>query len=351
MNHEKTLDERSAKVLRNIIERFIRDPEPVGAKSIAALTEFNLSPATIRNVMAELENQGYLFQPHTSAGRAPTDEGYRYYAHELAMPARLSAGHKREIEDATADAGWTQAADLLAGVTKTLARLSEQAGMMGFVSLGEAPVRRIQFVPVNREVAVAVVVKVNGTVSRHVIRGREPLPAAELERMSNYFNERFSSLTLTQIRRLLSRELREDEERINRAAAWALSVARSLEEQERQRGGEAIHLDGAANLLSGEEDTGLEGARALIGALEEKRRMLDLIEEVIKGQGVRLAIGSELEMKEFSACAMVAHPFSGAGGVSGAVGIIGRKRMDYALAISLVTYTAGMVRARLAGTV
>ena len=351
MNQMKTLDERSSRVLRSIIERFIRDPEPVGAKSIAMLAEFNLSPATIRNVMAELEDKGYLYQPHTSAGRAPTDDGYRYYAHELAAPARLSIGHRREIEDATADAGWTEAADLLSGVTKTLARLSEQAGMMGFVSLGEAPVRRIQFVPVNDGVAVAVVVKVNGAVSRHVIRGRGSLPRAELERMTNYFNERFSSLTLTQIRRLLSRELVEDEKRANRAAAWALFVARSLEEQERERGGAAIQLEGAANLLSGGADAGLEGARALIGALEEKRRLLDLVEEVIKGQGVRLAIGSELPLEECASCAMVAHPFSGAGGVTGAVGIIGRKRMDYALAISLVTYTAGMVRSRLAGTV
>ncbi len=344
------LDDRAEKVLKAVVESHIASSEPVSAGAISKLNDFNLCPASIRNVMAELEESGFLSQPHTSAGRVPSDLGYHYYAQSLIDPPALPPDQALDIHLATHSSEWLELADLMESVSKTLSNLSKQASLVGLTSPGAAPIKKIQFVHISGRLVLAVMVMPSGEIRRYVIATQEDVTQDSLDRMTNYFNDRFTYLSLAQIRRLLLKELQLEQNRLNRMITWAFAVTEALERQADLDDSERIYLEGANNLIRLTEDNAdLAKIRALFETLNEKGKLLSLLEECIQSEGINLTIGAESEIDGFDDYTVVTHAFSGFDGMTGAVGIIGQKRMDYGHSMALVACAALSVSRRLTG--
>jgi heat-inducible transcriptional repressor len=344
-----SLDERSAKVLKAVVESYMKSAEPVGARAITNQYGFNLCPATIRNVMAELEDDGFLYQPRTAAGRAPSDKGYRYYAVEMVTPQALPPEEMRDIREAAHGNQWREAAELLGSLSRTLAQLSRQASLIGVTSWGAAPVRQIRFVSLNSTLVMAVVVAQGGEIQNQLLTMTEPYTQDDLDRLSNYFNARFSGLTLERIREKIKAEIAKESDRVDVLLGRALLMARLMEDKSSVGDSSALFVDGASNLLGGAPGLDIAVVKTLLKTFEERGRLILLLNECLKGEGLNLAIGSELDMEGFGGFSLVTHVFRSGEGAVGCVGILGPKNMDYGRVISLVTYAAGQVSVRLNG--
>ena len=346
-----TLDHRAEQVLKSVVELYMANTEPVGARTLSKQPGFNLSPASLRNVMADLEEAGYLSQPHTSAGRVPSDKGYRRYVQSLIGPERLSENEKEDIRRAACGTEWGELVDLLMSVSKTLSDLSKQAGLVGLASWGGAPIKKIQFVHIEDHKILAVIVSAGGEIQNLLISSAEPVTQDSLDKMSNYFNDRFSGMSLKDIRLELLEEMKKEKDHIDMMLSMALSMAESIEERVSSvEKSNMIYLDGASNLIS---QTGnlvdISKIKALFKTFDEKSRLVSLLNDCFKSEGLNLIIGSESEMEELDVFSFVTHTFSGPGGSMGAVGIIGPKPMNYGRAMALVGYAAEQVSLRLAG--
>ncbi len=350
MSSKQKLNSRTEAVLKAVIEKYVKSSEPVGASTLSALKEFNLGPASIRNVMADLESAGFLEQPHTSAGRAPTDKGYQYYVSSLMEPDELPMREAVDILRVMDGAEWSEFTDMLESISKALSSLSSQAGIARLATMGNSPVRKIQFVYINQNTTLAVIVMVNGQLQRYVLRQENKITRNQLERMTNYFNDRFSWLTLAQTRRMLLKELQSEENRVNRELSLAFYLAQFLEDQANQESKNKIYIDGASNLVDEKNmASSYSTFKSMLKTFEEKSKLVALLDECISSEGVNLLIGAETQIDGFDDCTVVAHSFNGRDGMAGALGIVGNKRMNYSHSIALVEYTAKAVSRKLVG--
>jgi len=338
------LDTRSARVLKSVVEFYIERMEPVGSGALARMSGFNLCAASIRNVMADLEKAGFLTQPHTSAGRVPTDKGYRYYANTLIGPERLPRKEMDNIKLATGNSEWRELAEYLASVSRTLSSLSMQASLVGLASWGVARIRKIRLVNLESRLVMAVIVFEGGGIRNHLIRTEEAFDQDSLGKMSNYFNHHLSGMSMESIRMKLLEEMAEEKNRMDTMLSRALRIAEAIEEQAAPCGGESIYLDGASNLIDYREARpDLSRIKALFKAFDEKGKLVGILNECLKEGKMKLIIGSESQMDELADFSVVAHPFSGSDGSLGAVGILGPKSMNYAHTIALVRYAASQM--------
>ncbi|MBI4667069.1 MAG: heat-inducible transcription repressor HrcA [Nitrospinae bacterium] len=345
------LDGRAAMVLKAVVESFALSGEPVGSRAISKNYGFNLCPASIRNVMADLEEGGFIFSPHTSAGREPSDKGYRYYVDALVAPTHLPENEMENIRDAAHGAQWREVAELLASVSRTLASLSRQASLIGIVSWGGSPIKKIKFVGIDDTRIMAVSVFQGGDARTQLIRACQPYTQDELDKLSNFFNDNFAGMTLDGIKRKLAEELTGDRKRVDSLMRQAAAMA-ALMEGEGDASTEAfIHVDGASNLLEGggKYSMDITGMRAVFRAFDEKSKLVSLLNRCLKGDGVSLVIGSEAGLDGFSDFTLVTHGFHSPEGAMGGVGIIGPKTLDYGRAMSLVAYAARQVTERFNG--
>jgi len=341
-------DQRSAMVLKAVVENYMATIEPVGARAISRMSGFNLSPATIRNVMSNLEEEGYLSQPHTSAGRIPSDMGYRFYAETVAGPSELPLSEMELIRCATHGAKWQEIADLIGSVSKTMAELSSQAGIVGITTLSQAPVREIKFVYIAENRSLAVMITAGGEIRTRLINSADSYTQDELDRIANYLNARFAGMTLEGIRQSLIHEMTAEKETVDTLARQALMMAELVEEQVSAE--DNIHLEGASNLFNRPGAAAdISNMKALFKTFDEKSRLVSLITDCLKSEGINLIIGSEFELDGFSDYSMVTHRFKGNDGAMGAVGIIGPKAMNYGHAMGLVLYAARQIGMRLNG--
>ncbi len=345
---ECKISDRASAVLKAVVEGYIEKSEPIGAEVISSQYNFGLCAASIRNVLGDLESRGYLTQPHISAGRVPSDKGFRYYAQSLVERIELPENQARDIKRATVGDDFLELADFLGSVSRTLSNLSAQAGLAGVATSGSAPIRKVQFVKISNDMTLAVVVATNGEIQRYVIKTRDVFTQDVLDKITNYYNEKFTYLNLAQARRLLMKKLQREENCLDALRTAALEVAEKLVKQQQAAGAGKIYLDGASNLLNNTENPAdLAGIKALFAAIDEKSMLAELLDDCLKSDGIYLVIGSESEIGELADYTVVAHPFSGLSGMAGAVGIIGNKRMNYGHVMALVAYTARSVSGRL----
>ena len=350
MGLKQNLNIRTGKVLKAVIENYVESCEPVGASTLSTSEEFDLSTASIRSVMADLEAAGFLEQPHTSAGRIPSDKGYHYYASSLLEPGRLPHGQAVDILNVMDGSQWSEFTDMMESISHTLSRLSSQAGMARLATMGNAPVRKIQFVYINPHTALAVIVMVNGQLQRYVLKQKDEITRESLERMTNYFNDRFSWLSLAQTRRVLVKELQSEENQVNRELSLALYLAQILEDQASQTSKNKIYIDGTSNLVDEKKAiSDFSTVKSMLETFDEKSKLVALLDECISTEGINLLIGAETRIDGFDDCTVVAHSFNGRDGMAGAVGIVGNKRMNYSHSIALVEYTAKAVSRKLTG--
>ncbi len=336
------LDARSAAVLREIVEQYVETGEPVGSRTLSRLLPMSLSPATIRNVMADLTEAGLLFAPHTSAGRLPTDQGLRLFVDGLLNFGELSEEERDTISAALAASG-RSLEDTLTEASAMLSGLSAAAGLV-LAPKSEAAQRHIEFVPLGPGRALVVLVSAEGQVENRVIETPPGTPPSALQQASNYLNARLSGRPLAEVRRLVAEELAVDRSELDALTSQVVAAGLATWTGGGPRVGSLI-IRGQGRLLSDvTQIERLAAIQALFERLEAQETMLRLLELAEGSEGVRIFIGAESGLFGNAGLSMVVAPARSEGGrIVGAIGVIGPTRINYGRIIPVVDYTARVI--------
>ena len=351
MGHEgretEGLSDRAQTLLRVLIESYIRDGQPVGSRVLSRDSGLQLSSATIRNVMADLEEYGFVSSPHTSAGRIPTDKGYRLFVNTLLRMQPLDdeavAEIRRQVEDGRRD----NSKDLIASVSQLLSSVTKLAGVVTVPRTPQASITHVEFVALSENRVLAVLVFNDREVQNRIIQLERYYSSDELKRASNYLNEQFRGRTLTQVREEILRQLAETHAHMNQIMLNAISVAQHVFEA--GEGEERLEyvIKGETNLMGVAELTNVEKLRRLFEAFNEKRDFLHLLDHSLKADGIQIFIGHESGFQILDDCSVVTAPYAAGDSVVGVVGVIGPTRMAYERIIPIVDMTAKLLGAAL----
>lgn len=333
------LDNRSASVLREIVEQFVQTGEPVGSRTLSRRLPMALSPATIRNVMADLTEAGLLFSPHTSAGRLPTDRGLRLFVDGLLQAGSLGDDERDTISRAL-EAKGRSLEDTLAEASSMLSGLAGAAGLV-LAPKSEGAVRHIEFVPLGPGRALVILVGADGQVENRVIETPPGLPPSTLVQAANFLNARRAGLSLAELRRTVATEMTEDRTQLDELTTQIVEAGLATWASE-GRGGSLI-IRGQAKLLA--DVTQLDSLRAiqaLFERLETQETLLKLLELAEASDGVRIFIGTESGLFGASGVSMVVAPARNEENrIVGAIGVIGPTRINYGRIIPVVDYPPG----------
>ncbi|MDT8395176.1 MAG: hypothetical protein RRA32_01855 [bacterium] len=349
--------DRRHDVLMTLIRSHIGTAEPVGSRYLLERSGLDVSAATVRNLMAQLEKEGYLRQPHTSAGRVPTDKAYRYYVNSLLgrgpehSPGHSSGhspghspGHLVDQDDTFRRAllGFTGGLDdLLRKTSRVLSDLSRCAGVVLPPRRVRRLFKRISFTRMNRDSVLAILVSLSGVTTHKLVQTGEEFPQDALDRMSDYLNRRFAGMSLGEMCWRVEKDLARDLENFDNWMTAALRLSTGLLEEPE---GPEVYFEGGSRILDMPEFmTDFEGMRAIFRAFEDKRSLAALLEETIKASDLTVFIGSETGMEDLRGMSMVVSTYGRGGGALGAVGVIGPSRMDYKHIIPLVRSAGVMV--------
>lgn len=335
------LSDRAQQLLRVLIERFIRDGEPVGSRTLARSPEMDLSPATIRNVMADLEDIGFIVSPHTSAGRVPTVQGYRFFVDTLLTVEPLDGIQIKELRDRLGLDSELEKTELVESASNLVSRLTRLAGVVTLPRRDQAALRRVDFLPLSQDRVLVILVFNDTEVQNRVIHTGRNYSASELERAANYLNLHFGGKSLTSIRQLLLKEMKEARKNMNDMMAATLEVAEKVFTKSSQD--EDFVLAGETNLMEVRELSDIERLRELFEAFSKKQEILHLLDQCISARDVQVFIGGESGYHVFDECSVVTAPYSVNGQILGAVGVIGPTRMAYDRVIPIVDATARLL--------
>jgi heat-inducible transcriptional repressor len=337
------LDARSAAVLREIVEQYVETGEPVGSRTISRRLPLNLSPATIRNVMADLTETGLLYAPHTSAGRLPTDLGLRLFVDGLLQFGELSDDERGSIS-AALEASGRSLEDTLSDASSMLSGLAGAAGLV-LAPKSEGALRHIEFVPLGSGRALVVLVAADGHVENRVIETPPGLPPSALQQAGNYLNNRLAGRALTELRTIVAEEMAANRTELDALSAQVVASGLATWSGEGGRAGNLI-VRGQGRLLA--DVTQIERLAAiqmLFERLETQETMLKLLELAETSEGVRIFIGAESGLFGTSGVSMVVAPArsEGSNRIVGAIGVIGPTRINYGRIIPVVDYTARVI--------
>jgi heat-inducible transcriptional repressor len=331
------LNERQRHILARLVSEYIEQGEPVSSAWLAEHSDLGLSSATVRHILAHLEEQGFVKQPHTSAGRVPTDSGYRRYVDGL-LGGRKRRRELPDIEARLRRAG--TAGDVFENASQEISRASHH---IGFVLAPAAPsvrLHHIDFVTLDERRLLVIVVSTGGHITHKVIDAEDPLSQVQLSQAANYLNREYAGLTLPEVRAAILQRLQQDREIYDALVARALRLARSSLED--LGGEESLHVQGTSFLVDdlvgdeGDRERTLEAIRALFRVIEEKHRLVALLTRYIdEGGGLTVVIGSEHGVADLHPFSVVASTFHD-GQRAGTVGVIGPTRMRYQRAIAVV---------------
>ncbi|HUA53100.1 MAG TPA: heat-inducible transcriptional repressor HrcA [Candidatus Sulfotelmatobacter sp.] len=337
------LNERSREIFRHIVDAYVETGEPIGSRTLSRRLGVALSPATIRNVMADLEDAGLLSAPHTSAGRMPTEAGLRLFVSGLLEIGGLSADERASIDSQCAATG-RSLAQTLEEATAALSGLSQCAGLVLAPKLDRS-LKHIEFVPLGPGRALVVMVTEDGMVENRVIDVPIGMPPSTLTTAGNYLNARLAGRTLEEARGLIDRELEDHRARLDELTSRVVEAGLAV--WSGSENGRDAHLivRGQANLLENVtaiED--LERIRALFQALEAKEAMAKLLDAANLAEGVQIFIGAENNLFSVAGCSVIIAPYTDQRErIVGAIGVIGPTRINYARIIPLVDYTAKVI--------
>lgn len=333
------LDSRARQLLRALIEQYIADGQPVGSRTLAKYSGLDISPATIRNVMADLEDIGLVAAPHTSAGRIPTSQGYRVFVDSL---LELHPLDEYEVEQWRRDLpvnAPTQ--ELLSGTSSLLSEITHFVGVITVPQREEFSLRHIDFVPLGGKRVLVVLVFSDNQVQNRVIETTRAYSPSELEQTANYLTSHYLGLRLQEIRDKLLREMRETSAAVNSLMSAALDVTRSAFASDP---GADMMVAGQTNLMGGGSGlSDMDRLRELFEAFQRKRDILQILENCAHAEGVRLFIGEESGFTALGDCTLVTAPYGIKGRVLGVLGVIGPTRMAYERVIPVVQTTAKLL--------
>ena len=339
-----TLNERSRYLLKTLIDCYIYEGQPVGSKKLAEAAGLNISSATIRNVMANLDHLGLISSPHTSSGRVPTEQGFRLFVDTMLElgPLEQSLAEKLRAQlnpDQDSEALVAQASSLLSEVTR-------MAGIVTIPKGGMSALRQIEFLPLSDKRILAILVINEKDVQNRVIHVERDYTQDELNRMANYLNQHFIGQDIYQIRSRLLSELRQAREHVDELMQAAVAIAdQALAPSATPR--ENYVMQGQTNLLRFSELDNARKLQQLFDVFESKRDILSLLDRCIQAEDIQVFIGREAGLTQFDQYSMIAAPYAAGGEVLGVLAVIGPTRMPYNKVISIVDVTAQLLGAAL----
>ena len=337
------LNERSREIFRHIVDSYVESGEPVGSRTLSRRLGTSLSPATIRNVMADLEDAGLLYAPHTSAGRMPTDAGLRLFVDGLLEVGRLTEDERSNI-DAQCTAHGRSLPQMLEEASTALSGLASCAGLV-LAPKSEATLKHIEFVHLGPGRALVVLVTEDGLVENRIIDVPQGLPPSSLISAGNYLNARLAGRSVAEARAIIEAEMQAQKAELDALTAQVVQTGLAMWAQDSGRDSGMLIVSGQSNLLQNVtalED--LERIRMLFKALETKDSMIRLLDATSDAQGVRIFIGAQNDLFSVAGCSMIIAPYTNAREqIVGAIGVIGPTRINYARIIPMVDYTAKVI--------
>lgn len=332
------LSARSRQILEAIVEDYIATAEPVGSSAVARRHALTLSPATVRNVMANLEEMGLLTSPHTSAGRIPTEKAYRFYVDSLVSLRRVSREEKRQIITHCRRSG-SGLSGILKETSRTLSQLSNYMGIVVAPSFTSDVFRHIEFIRLGQRKILAILVSSKGAVQNRLIETEDDHAPEELIRMGNYLNEMMKGLTITQARERILSEMKSEKAQYDRMMSRALRISEQAVTVENDE----IFVEGQARILDQPEFSDAARMKEIYEAFEQKGIILQLLSRCMTSDGVQIYIGSETSLSRSAGISLITSRFITSSNTVGMLGVIGPTRMGYSSVIPIVDYTARMV--------
>ena len=338
---EDGLNERAQLLLKALIENYIRDGQPVGSRTLSRDAGLSLSSATIRNVMADLEDLGYVASPHTSAGRIPTDKGYRFFVDTL---LKLKPLRHEEVEEIERRLGVDAAngRSLVQTVSQMLSSVTRMAGLVTLPNPNYVALSHIEFIGLSDNRALAIMVMDNREAQNRVVQLERHYSAEELRRASNYLNESFAGRSLPDVRALLVLQLQETRQHMNQMMLDAIQVAQKIFDTGTDERVEYV-IAGETNLMGFAELSNVDRLRRLFEAFNEKHDILRLLDGCLRADGIQIFIGQESGYRILDDISVVTAPYMLDNRVVGVLGIIGPTRMAYERIIPIVDVTAKLL--------
>jgi len=333
------LGDRYNRILKTVMAIYIATGEPVGSRTVARFSGLNLSAATIRNLMLDLEERGYLRQPHTSAGRLPTPLGFRYYVDQILPVQELGSTIQKQIAEAFAQPN-TEPQEVFRQVSRVLSTVSGHPALVLTPRPQGVRLRHIQFISLGGDGVLTVLVSADNQVQTRFIRSGTGYSQAQLDRFSQYLNGICQNLSLGEARQRIVAQMREEKNLFDQMVSQALDLSRRALQND---AGEELYIDGTSQILDYPEFAAdVEKMRTIFKAFEEKHHLINLLDQTLESQGVQIIISPDEHFPEMQ-LSVVASSYSCDRASVGSLGIIGPMRMDYARVVPIVQYTASMV--------
>lgn len=331
------LDKRAQILLKTLVEHYISDGQPVGSRTLSKCSGLDLSPATIRNVMSDLEELGYITSPHTSAGRIPTQRGYRFFVDTLLTVQPLQ---KQEIQRLEYELSSPDPQELIASAAGLLSSLTQFAGVVMIPKRRSIAFRHLEFLPLSEKRILVIIVTSDGNVQNRIIMADKPYSASELTQATNFFNQHYSGSTFEQVQKKLHEELKQMQSDMTRLMAAALEASGKVLDDDK----DGMVISGERNLLRVNDlSANVTSLRKLFEVFERRTSLMQLLDNSQRAEGVQIFIGGESGYLPLDECSMVTAPYEADGQVVGTLGVIGPTRMAYERVIPIVDITAKLL--------
>lgn len=331
------MDKRAQILLKTLVEHYISDGQPVGSRTLSKCSGLDLSPATIRNVMSDLEDLGFIASPHTSAGRIPTQRGYRFFVDTLLTIKPLQT---QEIQRLEYELSSPDPQELISSAAGLLSSLTQFAGLVMIPKRKSIAFRHLEFLPLTEKRILLIIVTSDGNVQNRIIVADKPYTPSELSQATNFFNLHYSGSTFEQVQKKLHEELKQVQSDMTRLMAAALEVSSKALEEDK----DSVVISGERNLLQVDDlSTNVTSLRKLFEIFERRTTLLQLLDNSQRAEGIQIFIGGESGYLPLDECSMVTAPYEANGEVVGTLGVIGPTRMAYERVIPIVDVTAKLL--------
>ncbi|WP_193726092.1 heat-inducible transcriptional repressor HrcA [Pseudomethylobacillus aquaticus] len=331
------LDKRAQILLKTLVEHYISDGQPVGSRTLSKCSGLDLSPATIRNVMSDLEELGFIISPHTSAGRIPTQRGYRFFVDTLLTVQPL---HQQQIERLEFELSSPDPQELITNAAGMLSNLTQFAGIVMVPKRKTVSFRHLEFLPLSEKRILVIIVTSDGNVQNRIIITEKSYSASELTQASNYFNQHYAGNTFEQVKQRLHDELKQMQADMTRLMGAAMEASSKALDDDK----DAVVIAGERNLLQVDElSTNVGSLRKLFEVFERRTSLMQLLDNSQRAEGIQIFIGGESGYLPLDECSMVTATYETNGQTVGTLGVIGPTRMAYERVIPIVDMTAKLL--------
>jgi heat-inducible transcriptional repressor len=331
------MDKRAQILLKTLVEHYISDGQPIGSRTLLQHSGLDVSPATIRNVMSDLERLGFIASPHTSAGRIPTQKGYRFFVDSLLTIKPLQT---KEIQLIKHELSSPDPQELISSAADMLSQLSQFAGVVMIPKRKAIIFKHLEFLPLSEKRILVIIVTTDGNVQNRIIMADKPYSAADLVQATNYFNHHFAGCTFDEVHQKLHAELQQMQSDINRLMAAALEISDKANHTDKDH----VVIAGERNLLQADDlSSNVASLRKLFELFERRTQLMQLLDSSQKADGIQIFIGGESHYLPLDECSMVTSPYEADGQIVGTLGVIGPTRMAYERVIPIVDITAKLL--------